>query len=269
MILWSESNAFDRRRSWWRELPKRIFVGRMKAAHVYGSSNTRYLVSLGMSGERIFEKRAVVDTGLFRPVPERRNPGPCKVLLFVGRFVMVKNLPFLLRAFAAVRQNRQAPKLALRLVGYGPLENEMRNLAQDLGIGPLVEFHGAASQAELPGIYSAADIFVLPSISETFGMVVLEAMACGLPVVVSRRCGCASDLATAQTGWTFDPFCEADLTAVLERVAGLDAGELRRMGMAGRELAQAYSPERCADTVVRSVKRALQAAAGGEIGART
>ena len=72
--------------------------------------------------------------------------------------------------------------MVLDLVGYGPLEDELRGLAKELGILTLVRFRGKFLQAELPAIYRSADAFILPSLVEPWGLVVNEAMLCGLPV---------------------------------------------------------------------------------------
>ena len=165
----------------------------------------------------------------------------------------------LLRAFAKVRQNSDRPRMVLKLVGYGPLEDSLRQLALDLGIAGLVEFAGKAWQAELPQIYRSADVFILPSAREAWGLVVNEAMLSGLPVVVSDRCGCAVDLVTAETGWTFSPHDEGELVNVLSRVASTPRAQLERMGSVARTLSSEYSPENCAAVVSQTIAKLAKA----------
>lgn len=265
-ILWAESNVFDHPRRFYRELPKRLFVAGCDLAHVYGTSSQAYVASLGLPEHRIVTKRAVADVRrLLDASPEACQKPASKLLLYVGRFSPEKNLAFLLRAFAAVSQDRTAPGMILALVGYGPLEQELRRLAADLGAGDLVQFWGPASQEELPRLYRKADVFILSSVRDTWGLVVLEAMLSGLPVLVSQRCGCARDLVTPETGWMFSPYDQAGLTQLLEEVSRIPRTTLESMGRRAAALASTYSPENCARVVIDSVNHALD---GSDVGGR-
>ena len=255
-ILWAESNEFDYPRRAWRELPKKVFVSRCDLAHVYGESNLEYVRKLGMAPDRVFIKRAVADTERFLTDGGAESPKPrYKVLLYVGRFSPEKNLACLLRAFRGVQQDPENPRMVLDLVGYGPLEDELRGLAKALGISPLVRFRGKFPQAELPAIYRSADAFILPSLREAWGLVVNEAMLSGLPVLVSTQCGCASDLARPETGWRFSPWDEAGLTGLLKEIAEAPREALAEKGRAARKLAADYSPRNCAVIVTETVRR--------------
>lgn len=110
-----------------------------------------------------------------------------KILLFVGRLTREKNLEFLIEAFAAVHAHR--PDTVLVLVARGPLEQPLKTMAVGLGLGDDVIFTGAQPFETLVHAYHSADLFVFSSITETQGLVLLEAMACGLPVVAVRACG--------------------------------------------------------------------------------
>jgi glycosyltransferase involved in cell wall biosynthesis len=258
-ILWGESNRFDRLRPFYRELPKRLFVRWCSAANVYGTANKDYLVWLGMPPQKIFTKRAVADVSLFLNCNGRQiERPPYKVLLYVGRFSPQKNLEFLIRAFARARHDYSSPRMALALVGYGPLESRLRALAERLGARDTVQFWGPALQAELPSIYRKADAFILPSVRETWGLVVLEAMLSGLPVLVSERCGCAHDLVAPETGWTFNPYDEPALGRLLEHVCAAPREALEQMGEAGTAVAREYSPENCARIVIQTVGQVLE-----------
>jgi glycosyltransferase involved in cell wall biosynthesis len=259
MILWAESNHFDRRRRTPIEFLKRAYIRCFRAAHVYGRSNKDYLLRLGFPENRIFTKRAVLDTELFRPAAPRNRRGP-KVLLFVGRFAPEKNLERLLLAFRGVDQDDAFPRLVLRLIGYGPLESDLRALVSALRLDSVVEFRGPAAQPELPGLYAGADAIILASTSETWGLVVNEAMCCGLPALVSTRCGCAADLVDSRTGWTFDPDNVAHMMSVLECFAATPRDRLEEMGAAGRALAGEYSPDNCAAIVAQSLHMVLHQA---------
>jgi len=260
MILWAESNIFDRSRHAPLEAIKRIYARPFRAAHVYGRSNAEYLLKLGVPRDRIFTKRAVLDTGLFQPRPRTAPRPPYKTMIFVGRLSPEKNLHRLLLALGQVPQDAARPRLVLRIVGYGPLEQALRCQVARLALEPFVELRGAAAQRELPAIYSAADALVLPSTSEPWGLVVNEAMCCGLPVLVSNRCGCAADLVTPETGWTLDPTDVPQLASTLEWFAGVPPARLAEMGEAARAVACQYSPANCAAIVSESVRAVLASA---------
>jgi glycosyltransferase involved in cell wall biosynthesis len=258
-ILWAESNEFDHRRHLWRELPKQIFVKACTCAHVYGTRSLEYIEKLGLARDRIRTKRAIANTALFLGADDTRDEGPKAIrLLYCGRLSPEKNLHFLLRAFARLKQDAASPRLLLKVVGHGPLENSLRRLAEDLGIANIVDFAGGKQQAELPQIFRSCDVLILPSLSETWGLVVNEAMLSGLPVAVSERCGCVADLVKPETGWIFSPNNEIELAELLERIAETRKEILQEMGRAGRSMAKEYSPENCAKAVLEMTNDLLR-----------
>lgn len=265
-ILWAESNLFDHPRHAWKELPKQVFVRNCARAHVYGESSREYIETLGMPRERIRTRRAIADTLLFLNAGEVQIEKPKAIgLLYCGRFAPEKNLPFLLRALAAAKQDAASPRLTLTLVGGGPLEESLRAQVRELGIASIVNFVGSAPQAELPRIFRSCDVLVLPSAREPWGLVVNEAMLSGLAIAVSERCGCAADLVKPETGWTFSPDNEVELTSLLTRIAGTSRNILKKMGQEGRLLASEYSARNCARDVVDMVNGLLHPTAGRAI----
>ena len=180
-----------------------------------------------------------VDTDLFRPAgvppgtPARRGDPAAPRFVFVGFLADCKNLPLLLSAFARVVA--RLPAARLTLVGGGPpqAESTLRQTVEDLGLCGCVTFAGFRDRAAVARILSEeADFLVLSSRSESFGCVVTEAMACGLPVV-STRCGGPEDVVTET--WlgrlceNHDP--EALARAMLDAAAnleGFDPSRIRR-----------------------------------------
>ncbi|MCW3000342.1 MAG: glycosyl transferase group 1 [Solirubrobacterales bacterium] len=127
------------------------------------------------------------------------------VILFVGRFTSVKRLPLLLEAFAAARA-RMAGHATLVLVGGHPGEWEGEHPAQTiarLGLDDVL-LAGWHDQSELPELLGAADLLVLPSVRESFGQVIVEAMACGVAPVAAASLGPAHIIDDGRTGWLFD-----------------------------------------------------------------
>src|SRR6266566_1736833 len=121
-------------------------------------------------------------------------------ILFVGRFQQQKNLPFLFRQVAQLPPNT----FELHLVGDGPEKERLERLARKLGIASAITWHGWLPPAALPQMYQSADCLVNPSLYEGMSNVVLEAMACGLPVIASRVPGNAELVGEGETGFLFD-----------------------------------------------------------------
>jgi len=228
---------------------KSIYVKRYAVVHVYGRSNAEYIATLGFPEHRIVTTRAVLDVTHFRlPNSLLKKEGPLR-LLYVGRFSPEKNLARLIEAMST----DGAEEILLDLVGYGSLEGDLRQLVKRSGVERRVAFRGKVDQERLPEEYWKADVFVLPSLTEPWGLVANEAMCCGLPVALSSRCGCAEDLVTPETGWKFDPLDKDQMAEVMRAIAGTERSRLAEMGRQARKIAEAYSPENCARIVVKSL----------------
>ena len=198
-----------------------------------------------------------VDVNLFRPIPplEARQsiglPANGQMVLFVGRIEPLKGIDTLLRAMALVARHfpRWQERLCVSIIGGDPasepaaVNQEMERLKQlraELGIGDLVVFLGAQDQDMLNLYYSAAEVLVMPSHYESFGMVALEAMACGTPVIASRVGGLAF---TVQNGVTGFHVPHRDPAALAAKVSLLlcDAELRGQLGQQATRWAQRYS----------------------------
>lgn len=210
-----------------------------------------------------------VDTTLFHPrdrLQARRAlalPETTPLVLFVGRLQPLKGLDTLLRAVHLVRQ--QYPTLQTLIVGGGvdegdPHEAEelgrLRVLAAHLGLTPSLTFTRAQPQETLAQYYAAADVFVMPSHYESFGMVVLEAMACGTPVVASRVGGLASTVIHERTGLLAPVGEWQSFAQAIMRV--LESPTLRDLcRQAGVQRAQMYAWPRVVERNVQLYNRLL------------
>ena len=196
---------------------------------------------LGADPGRVAVIPCGVDVELFRP----RAAGPARarlgldaehVLLFVGRLTPIKGLETLLRALAVLRSDGlAAARLTLLVVGGTKGDEagsgDLRRLARELGVGAWVDFRGPQPQDVLPDYYAAADLCLMPSRYESFGMVALEAMASGVPVIASRAGGLA---VTVQDGATGRLVPEGDVAALARAVVGLLADEPGRRALGAR-----------------------------------
>jgi glycosyltransferase involved in cell wall biosynthesis len=134
-------------------------------------------------------------------------------VLFVGRFYRRKRVEILLRAAAALRG--RIPNLEVRLVGAGPCGRQLRRLASELKLDGAVTWLGDVSRSQLVAEYRRADMFCLPSVQEGFGIVLLEAMAAGTPIVAARA---AAIPEAAPHGLLVDPESAEALAAAIEEL---------------------------------------------------
>jgi glycosyltransferase involved in cell wall biosynthesis len=112
------------------------------------------------------------------------------IVLFVGKLIPLKEIPTVIDALSRLRVSGKAVRLVL--IGAGPLAAMLKDMAKARALP--VTFVGFVNQSRMPGVYAAADVLVLPSSSETWGLVVNEAFACGVPAIVSDRVGCGPDM---------------------------------------------------------------------------
>jgi phosphatidyl-myo-inositol dimannoside synthase len=177
-----------------------------------------------------------VDLASFRPA-QIRAEGPLR-LLCVARLIERKGQQHLLRALR--RLTDQGLDVTLDLVGTGDAQAQYEALARELGVTDRVRFRGYVAREQIADVYAEADVFVLPSFNEGMSVATLEAMAAGLPTVVTRTGGTAELVAPGSTGLVFE-WADVDrLAAHLERLA-LDRDLARRMGAAARERAARFS----------------------------
>ena len=211
----------------------------------------------GVEAEKIVIIPPGVDTARFYPIPSDEAKEaievPCKnkLLLFVGRIEPLKGLPNLIHALDLIRKkgNPVMGCYCLMVIGGDPdaspntMTEEMarvKSLCKELGVEDLVVFLGKKSQETLPYYYSSADVLIMPSYYESFGMVALEAMACGTPVIVSQVGGLPFLVKNGKTGFVVpDNGPEALAEALLNLMTNT---ELRRqMGMQAANYALDYS----------------------------
>jgi glycosyltransferase involved in cell wall biosynthesis len=177
-------------------------------------------------------------------------PEDAPVVLFCAKLQPWKGPLDLLRSFAKAN----VPDAHLVYAGDGPLRKEAETLASSLGIRARVHFIGFANQSQLPAVYSASDLLVLPSHHEPFGVVVNEAMLCGCGAVVSDRAGAAYDLIQAgRTGYVFRCGDVDALAEILSRVLR-DRRKLAEMGESARIRMETWSPRENIEALLDAVR---------------
>lgn len=259
VVVIGDSNEFDRPRYGPFQWVKALFISRMDAAFVGGTSSGRYLQKLGLPRERIISGYDVVDNDAFdrraeeskrmRPQIQEKWRLPDRYFLYIGRIIQEKNLPRLLAAYAAYVEliGSETRPWGLVLCGSGPEEDGLRRSIEQMPpeLRQHIQLPGLIKQSEIVDFYACASCLVLPSTYETWGLVVNEAMACRLPVLASRRAGCAADLVEeGVTGWLFDPYDTAQLAGLMADMHRMDSRERAQMGEQGRRLIGGWGVEK-------------------------
>ena len=228
-----------------------------------GTLNAAYYRSYGVPDERMTFSPLAIDNDHFANGSEeaRRDrvaarvalglPPTGALILSVGKLIPIKRCLDVLRAFSRVRHD---PPPTLAYVGDGPVRTELEHEIRALGLGRRVTVLGFRNQSELPAIYGAADVLVLASDGEPWGLVVNEAMAAGVVPILSDRVGAVVDLSPA-------PECVfpmGDTQVLTRRMEELIANpdRLERLRQLCRERVSAYGVEASVEGMVRGARRA-------------
>jgi glycosyltransferase involved in cell wall biosynthesis len=260
-ILWVESTEQDfRSRNRMIEFLKERFLRRCNAFVVPGKSSSQYVRNYDAREDQIFTAPNAVDMELFaRTAAAVRQDEvtqsqalqlPPRFFLFVGRLVREKGVFDLLEAYGKLTPELRAA-VGLVLAGEGTERTELVRRASLIAPGQ-VRFAGFVHREQLARYYALAEVFVLPSHTDPWGLVVNEAMACGLPVIASDAAGCTRDL--VENNWNGRVVRRGDVTQLASAMEelGQDPAVRVQMGNRSRERILRYSPEACADGIARA-----------------
>jgi 1,2-diacylglycerol 3-alpha-glucosyltransferase len=257
-ILLTETTEQDEARSWWKEAIKSWLIARFQAALVGGQPQKRYLIKLGMPAEAIYLGYDVVGNDVFHPDRIKSLPRPQErpFFLSINRFVTKKNLPFLISAYAAYRQSAGENAWDLMLCGDGELRAQIETQITALELQDYIHLPGFLQQDRLLPYFAHAGCFIHASTMEQWGLVINEAMAAGLPVLVSNRCGCFEDLVLEGiNGFGFDPHNEAQLTNLMIEITSGEV-DVEKMGEAALAHIQNFSPDYFASGLINAIEYA-------------
>ncbi len=176
-----ESSIYESKVNGFKGAIKKMFLSRISKVYASGKAQISLLQALDFKG--IINKTKGVGIFNIRHQPKYEERATVSNFLYVGRLSKEKNLDKLIKDFA------EFPNLTLNIVGFGPEESRLKSIASENVI-----FHGAINNSELHKFYRDYDVLVLPSLSETWGLVVEEALNNGMPVIVSNRVGCADEI---------------------------------------------------------------------------
>ncbi len=259
-FLWSESNLQDMRSGHALvEMLKSEFLSRCSGFVVPGKSAKDFLLGRGIKDRMIFTAVNAVDNTLFATASSaargnanriRNECGlPERYFLFAGRLVREKGIFELLSAYATLDESLRR-SIGLVFAGDGPFREKLERKAKAISPG-MIRFAGFMQRDDLPKYYALADMMILPTYTDTWGLVVNEAMACGLPVIVSDAAGCAQDLVTENwNGHIVRPRDIRALALAMRNIA--DDSTLRSaMGSRSGQRIQTYSPQAWSEGIMR------------------
>lgn len=249
-----------------------MLARRCDSALVGGRKQAEYLASLGFPQERIMLGYDVVDNAYFNAgsAEARRDCLSLRAALNLPhlyffastRFLPRKNIDGLLRAYAAYRSTCFSAGVhapwGLVIAGSGEEEASLHALVSELKIDD-VHFAGFVQYDQLPIYFGLASAFVHPAKAEAWGLVVNEAAACGLPLLVGRTVGAGYELVRdGENGWRFDAESDSEITRALLAVSVLPEPDRLAMGARSRQIVANWGPERFAQGMLAAVEMAVR-----------
>lgn len=263
VILMSETKWDDRsRRPWWKRAVIARWLRMTDAALVSGAAATEYMVTMGLRREHIFRQYGVVDNAFFERETatsrerETQPSGAPEGPYFIACARLIesrKNISRLLLAYRQYRQRDQHEPWGLVICGDGDDRDFLEKMVLSHRIDGVI-FTGFRQIDELAHWYAHAGCFVHPAVKEAWGLVVNEAMASALPVLVSKRCGCAYDLVREGiNGYSFDPYDIEQLATLLDQMASRHAEERIAMGHASSEIISQFGPKQFAEGLCAAI----------------
>jgi 1,2-diacylglycerol 3-alpha-glucosyltransferase len=263
-LVWVESTSLDERSEHGPvESLKRRFLRDVAGFVVPGRSSLEYVKQLGAQPERIHVAPNAVDVAFFSHEAQlaRDNAESCRsalglperYALFVGRLIRQKGVYDLLEAHARLSPELRAD-LALVIVGEGAERAELTRRAQAIVPGKVL-FPGFAHREQLAAFYALSDMLVFPTHSDPWGLVVNEAMSCGVPVIASEVAGCTADL--VEDGRNGRVIRTGDVERLAQCMSELALkSEMRlQMGRRSREIIERFTPEACACGIAQAAQR--------------
>ena len=239
-------------RRWWKELAKNFLFARVDGVETPGNQARAYARRYNAPDDRIFYARHTVDVEHFSsgriaamPVRERlRSELGLRgvTFVYVGRLWWGKGVNYLLDAFAEVQQRLKGSEVSLLLLGDGADEGKLREQCRRKSIQNVV-FAGFKQKPELPRYYTAADVFVFPTLGDPYGLVVDEAMACSLPIVSTSEAGEIRDRVADGVNGYIVPAEDAPALADKMELLAQDPEARARMGIASFDRIKDHTPE--------------------------
>lgn len=263
-ILWAGSTKDEPSIQRWLFLPLvKSIIRRASSIIPYGTKSKRYLMNLDANKDIIVNSFNAIDVDYFQNKIKKITKSKINILktsyniskntlviLYVGQFIPRKSLSVLIKAASMLNKD-----LSLVFLGHGDEKDNYISLANELSVKLTIINH--LERDKLPEIYKMSDLFILPSREEVWGLVVNEAMACGLPVICSDNVGCVEDLVINEVnGFVFksdDPKSLAEMITLISK----DKSHLKKMGNESKKIIKTITTEKSANSINLAIKKAL------------
>lgn len=260
VIISVDSTEEDKPNIWWKEAIKRFVVNRAQGFFCYGSKAAEYMLKFGAKPHQILLENNAVDNEKISSIYLKSLPGrgaekqkyglrPYN-FIYTGRLMAIKNVDNLLIAFSKLKTK----DWGLIILGDGAEREKLIKYVSDNNLEG-VRFIDGQAWYDVPKFMALGDVFVLPSYSEPWGLVVNEAMVYGMPVIVSNKCGSSHDLVkNNKNGYTFNPYDTDELAAIMDKFVK-EPGKTKEFGEVSKEIIKKYSPEQVAQEMYEGFKK--------------
>lgn len=258
-ILSNESTLGDHQRKGLKEQVKAFIIRQFDGYFNFGTRAAEYLLTLGAKPHQLLVNRNCVDNKRIKEIYDLHKQTLLssneRDFIFVGRLIPFKNIPTFMDALESANK-KAAQKWGFIIVGEGEQKQELIEKAATLSYP--VTFVKGVGWEKVPQFLAQATVLVLPSYSEPWGLVVNEAMACGMPVMVSEKCGCAIDLVKNQeNGFTFQPDNLSEIEEILLKFMNSTV-DLAQFGIKSSAIIKDYSPEKVAKEMLEGYRTICQ-----------
>jgi glycosyltransferase involved in cell wall biosynthesis len=256
-VTWTEMTGHTSRNlGRGQELTRKVILKHADAAMGTSEAACEYLQARNLPASKIFLGGQPVDIAWFKDQSRRRRSSKARPLtiIYSGYLNSRKGVKYLLEAFLMV--TKTVPDVMLKLAGSGPQLETLKQFVVDNHLESRVEFLGFVEPVDMPAVYAAGDIYVLPSLEDTFGVVAVEAIASDLALVCSKYAGFSSHMTHGENGFIVDPQNTVKLCDMILQLR--DEALRARFNKNAQDMIQTFSPDNVArqfEDVIHFVSR--------------
>lgn len=245
-----------KKRSFIKEFIKRIILKGYSSAFVAGTESKKYLLKLGFNEKKIFLPWDVVDNNFYQNHIPKNNISKNNYFLCVSRLLERKNLINLIKSYADYQNN--GGQWGLKIIGSGEQHTKLLKMANIISKKDNFEIINWLQIDELVNYYKNSSAFILPSYFDNWGLVVNEAIASGLPCIVSKNCGCVVDLIKHKSsGLIFNPYDIKELSLCMKIIENQDIKERKAMIKLARENLDKFDLNSFSENLKRAINEAI------------